>query len=247
MQAQRPSEPPPETRAQPSYVPALGFRWLTRLYDPVVRLTMRDARFKARLVAQAELRAGHRVLDLGCGTGTLTTMLKAACPGAEVAGLDGDRDVLGVARSRAARLGLQVDFWEALAMDPPFGPDSFDRVVSSLLFHHLLPADKRRVLDKVFEMLKPCGELHVADWGRPHGALMRGAFVAVQLLDGFSTTADSVAGLLPAHMSAAGFGSVSETHRQRTVFGTLAFYRAVKLADHAGRAVGRPGEGETAP
>ncbi len=235
------------SRDRAPYVPALGFRWLTRLYDPVVRLTMRDARFKARLVAQAELRAGHRVLDLGCGTGTLTTMLKEACPGAEVAGLDGDREVLGVARSRAARLGLQVDFWEALATDPPFGPDSFDRVVSSLLFHHLLPADKRRVLDKVFEMLKPCGELHVADWGRPHGALMRGAFVAVQLLDGFRTTADSVAGLLPAYMSAVGFASVSETHRQRTVFGTLAFYRAVKPPDLARRGDGEPDTRGDAP
>ncbi len=233
---------PRVSRDQAPYVPALGFRWLTRLYDPVVRLTLRDARFKARLVAQAGLRVGQRVLDLGCGTGSLTTMLKAACPGTEVAGLDGDREVLGVARSRAARLGLQIGFWEALATDPPFGPDSFDRVVSSLLFHHLLPADKRRVLDKVLEKLKPGGELHVADWGRPHGALMRGAFVAVQLLDGFRTTADSVAGLLPAHMSAAGFTSVSETHRQRTVLGTLAFYRAVK-PDLAGR----PGTGGDAP
>ncbi len=234
-------------RAPAPYVPALGFRWLTRLYDPVVQVTMRDARFKARLVAQSDLRAGQRVLDLGCGTGSLTTMLKAACPDAEVAGLDGDREVLGVARSRAARLGLKVDFWEALATDPPFGPDSFDRIVSSLLFHHLLPADKRRVLVKALGMLRPGGELHVADWGRPHGALMRGAFVAVQLLDGFPTTADSVAGLLPAYMSEAGFAPVSETDRQRTVFGTLAFYRAVKRPGLTPRRDGRPDTRGEAP
>lgn len=213
-----------------SYVPALGLRWLTRLYDPVVRLTMRDERFKARLVAQATVQPGQCVLDFGCGTGRLTVMLKKACPGAEVAGLDVGRDVLAVARSRAAAEGLSIDFWEALATDPPFGPDSFDRVLSSLLFHHLRPADKRRALGKVLELLKPGGELHVADWGRPHDALMRAAFVLVQLLDGFDTTGDSVAGLLPDYMRMAGFASVTETRRERTLFGTLAFYRAVKPA-----------------
>lgn len=213
-----------------SYVPALGFRWLTRLYDPVVRLTMRDERFKARLVGQAALHPGQRVLDLGCGTGTLTVMLKKACPGAEVAGLDVDRDVLAVARARAAAEGLDIDFREALATDPPFGADSFDRVLSSLLFHHLRPADKRRALGKVLELLKPGGELHVADWGRPHDALTRVAFFFVQFLDGFETTGDSVAGLLPDYMRAVGFASVTETRRERTLFGTLGFYRAVKLA-----------------
>jgi hypothetical protein len=50
------------------------------------------------------------------------------------------------------------------------------------------------------------------------------------LLDGFETTRDSVAGLLPDYMRAAGFASVTETQRDRTLFGTLAFYRAVKPA-----------------
>jgi len=57
---------------------------------------------------------------------------------------------------------------------------------------------------------------------------MRVAFFSVQVLDGFATTADSVRGLLPAYMEEAGFQHVAETHRERTVFGTLALYRAVK-------------------
>ena len=50
------------------YVPALRFHWLTRFYDPLVRVTLKDERFKALLVAQAAVREGDRVLDLGCGT-----------------------------------------------------------------------------------------------------------------------------------------------------------------------------------
>jgi hypothetical protein len=50
----------------------------------------------------------------------------------------------------------------------------------------------------------------------------------VQVLDGFSTTADSVRGMLPRYMEEAGFQPVEETHRERTVFGSLAVYRALK-------------------
>lgn len=53
------------------YVPALGYPWLTALYDPVVALTTRERTFKERLVAQARLAPGMDMLDLGCGTGTL--------------------------------------------------------------------------------------------------------------------------------------------------------------------------------
>jgi SAM-dependent methyltransferase len=115
-------------------------------------------------------------------------------------------------------------------MAPPLAWRSFDRIVSSLLFHHLVPDDKRQSLREAFELLKPAGVLHVADWGRPHGPLMRVAFLSVQVLDGFSTTADSVRGMLPRYMEEAGFEPVEETHRERTVFGSLAVYRALKRA-----------------
>lgn len=213
-------EPPP-------YIPALGFDWLTRFYDPVLRATLREKKFKRLLVEQARIQAGQDVLDLGCGTATLTIMVKRSCPGARVVGLDGDPKVLAIAREKTAASGVDVELHEGMAFSPPFPPASFDRVVSSLVFHHLTTENKRRTLAAVRHLLRANGELHVADWGRPHNALMRVASLGIRLLDGAETTADNLAGRLAQMMEQAGFASVRETHQEMTMFGTLSLYRAV--------------------
>ena len=84
------------------YIPALRFKWLTPFYDPLLKWGMREENFKRRLVAQANIRPGSRVLDLGCGTGTLTILVKRIIPEAEVTGLDGDPAVLQIAGQKAA-------------------------------------------------------------------------------------------------------------------------------------------------
>ncbi len=206
-------------------MPALGYRWLTKLYDPLVRL-LKEEKFKRLLVEQVALKPGYRVLDLGCGTATLTIMLKRACPAATIVGLDGDADVLAIARRKVVAAQLDIELHQGMAFAPPFEPASFDRVVSSLVFHHLTTADKQRTLAKMRELLRPGGELHIADWGQAQNFQMRVAFLGVQLLDGFDTTTDSVRGRLIPLMQEAGFNSVSETHREMTILGTLALYRA---------------------
>jgi SAM-dependent methyltransferase len=218
----------PARGAREPYVPALRFAWLTRFYDPVLRAALKEERFKRLLVAQAGIEPGRRVLDLGCGTATLTIMAKRACPGARVVGLDGDPAVLAQARAKVAAAGVDVELREGLAFAPPFAPGSFDRVLSSLVLHHLTTEQKRRTLAAVRDLLVPGGELHVADWGRAQNALMRLAFLGVQLLDGLATTADNVAGRLPGLMEEAGFAAVVETHREMTLFGTLGLYRATR-------------------
>ncbi len=208
------------------YVPALGFTALTRFYDPVLRATLREDAFKSALVAQAAVPPGTRVLDLGAGTGTLTLMLKRRTPSADVVGLDGDPAIVARARAKAADADLAVRFDEGSAAALPYSDASFARVVTSLLLHHLAPGDKRRALAEAFRVLVPGGELHVADWGRPQNALMRALFYGVQLLDGFTTTEENVAGMLPTLIREVGFVDVRETRRFATIFGTLALYRA---------------------
>lgn len=208
------------------YIHALRFGALTRLYDPIVAATTRERTFKARLVEQIALQPGQRVLDVGCGTGTLAIMLKQACPQAEVVGIDGDPKVLAIARTKAEKAEVSIEWREALSWSLRVPNASFDHVTSSLLLHHLDYVAKMCTLQSMLRALKPGGTLDIADWGRAQDPLMRVAFVGVQLLDGFATTADNVHGKLPSYMTRVGFADVEETARIRTALGTLSLYRA---------------------
>jgi ubiquinone/menaquinone biosynthesis C-methylase UbiE len=214
------------------FVPAAGVHWLTRFYDPALALLTRERTWRPRLVDQVAAQPEERILDLGCGTGTLTLMIQQACAEAEIIGLDVDRDVLRIARKKAAAASIHVSFWQGRADDqsimPMFRFASFDKIVSSLFFHHLSRDQKLRAFRHARNLLRPGGVVHVADWGRPANPLMRILFFSVQGLDGYSNTSDNVAGRLPEFMREAGFTGVTETHRINTMLGTLCFYRGVR-------------------
>lgn len=208
------------------YIPALGYDALTALYDPVVALTTRERTFKTALINQARIAGGHRVLDLACGTGTMAVWIKARVPGAEVTGIDGDPKVLARARAKAAAAGAAIRFDEGLSYALPYPDKAFDRVLSSLFFHHLSREDKLRTAREVFRVLRPGGEFHVADWGKAANPLMRVLFYAIQILDGFPNTADNVLGRLPEVFRSAGFGDAAVKGEFSTVFGTMILYQA---------------------
>ena len=93
---------------QDEYIPALIYGWLTALYDPLLYWMLRESTFKRCLVEQSGIERGHRVLDLGCGTGTLTLLTKQIHPEAGVVGLDGDPKVLATARAYVTKSGLDI-------------------------------------------------------------------------------------------------------------------------------------------
>lgn len=205
-------------------IPALRFDFLTPLFDPVLRWTMREQVFKRALVEQAGLAENARVLDVGCGTGTLLVELSRRRPGARLTGLDADSRILAIGAAKAVKQRASIQFTRATSTEMPYPSGSFDRVVSSLFFHHLDRTAKMATLREIHRVLAPDGELHIADFGKASGHLARLAFYQVQWLDGFATTRDSVEGLLPEFCFQAGFSRAAETRRFDTLFGTLALY-----------------------
>lgn len=209
-----------------SFVPALGLDWLTRFYDPLLRLTLREDAMRRRLVEQARIAAGMDVLDLGCGTGTQAILIARLVPGARVHGLDVDPNVLAIAREKIAAAGVAVALHEGSAAEPPLPPASFDRVVTTLMLHHLTTDEKRRTLASVRRLLRPGGELHVADFGAPSNALMWLVSQGIRWLDGSDRTEINLTGRLPQLVREAGLPSVEDHGTAMTPFGTLAFFSA---------------------
>ncbi|MEO8649370.1 MAG: class I SAM-dependent methyltransferase [Acidobacteriota bacterium] len=207
------------------YIPALSYDWLTSLYDPVVALTTRENTFKKALIEQARIEGDHSVLDLACGTATLSIMLKQRQPRARVIGVDGDARILRIAKTKVRRAQVEIQFDVGMSFDLPYKDESFERVISSLFFHHLTRENKSKTLREVIRVLKPNGQFHVADWGRPTTWLMRRSSYLIQLLDGFETTADSFKGLLPKLMADAGFASIEETNHFNSLFGTIRLHK----------------------
>jgi ubiquinone/menaquinone biosynthesis C-methylase UbiE len=209
-------------------MPALRFHWLTPYYDAIAGATIRERSFKQALIKQAHLEPGQQILDLASGTGTLAIWIKQHQPQARVIGVDADAAILSIAIHKAQQANVSVQFDRAMSCNLPYPAEHFDRVVSSLFFHHLSWEGKERTAQEVFRVLKPGSELHVADWGRATNSLMRGVFLLEQLFDGFKNTQDNVSGKLPALFEQAGFIEVAQRQTFDTVFGTMALYSAIK-------------------
>ncbi|CAN5235991.1 hypothetical protein BH20ACT20_BH20ACT20_02570 [soil metagenome] len=205
--------------AEGRYVPANGRFLPTALYDRSIAITMREGAWRPRLVRDVLNGDPREVLDLGCGTGTLAIAMARAAGRARITGIDGDAEILDIARRKEGSEG--IDFVTGLADALPFDDGSFDRVVCSLLLHHLEPAVKRAALAEARRVLRRGGRLHVADFGRSHDPLMRILFAGLQVLDGFANTADHPAGRLPAKIETAGFHSVERTLALRTAWGSF--------------------------
>lgn len=214
--------------ARRDFVPALRFPFLTPWYDGLVALTVRESRMKAALLTLADVAPGERVLDLGCGTGTLLLHLASRVPGARLVGVDADPAMLRQAQAKAASAGILLDLAPAWADALPFTDAAFDVVLSSLFFHHLQQADKVRSLREVWRVLRPGGRVLIADFGRPASWLGRAAFHMVRLLDGYANTRDHMEGRIPAFMQEAGFADVSTLDNLSVPVGRIGLYRGFR-------------------
>ncbi len=105
----------------------------------------------------------RRILDLGCGTGSTTLMLKEAFPQAEVVGLDLSPYMLVMADHKAKAIRLDVQWHHGKAEETGFPDASFDLVTASLLFHETPPIVTQSILRECFRLLTAGGEVLILD------------------------------------------------------------------------------------
>ncbi len=205
-----------------TYIPAAGHHWFLPLYDPIVKLLGGDPARRA-LVDQAGIRPSHRVPDIGCGTGTLVTLIKRLHPDVDVVGLDPDPKALARGRRKAERAAVSIQFDQGFSDELPYPEASFDRVFPSFMFHHLRPDEKEKTLREVRRVLKLGGFLHMLDFGgpdsSPNGLLAR-------LLHASHRLRDNVEGRILTLMIQAGLADPKKVSQRALLFGRIAYYQA---------------------
>lgn len=218
---------------QANYTPPAGYSFLTPLYDIGVRLTTREVKWRKTLVGLITPNDNDVLLDVGAGTGSLAPLMAQANPAITYLGIDPDENAIEIARAKAQRAGIDVEFKRTMMSADAVADWPAPNIATLCLVLHQVPlAEKRRLLSEVHSVLEPGGRLFVADYGEQTSWLMRKLFRAtIQQLDGIADTQPNADGLLIPLMSRAGFAEVRELRKFNTITGSISIISAMKRAE----------------
>jgi ubiquinone/menaquinone biosynthesis C-methylase UbiE len=207
------------------YLPAAGHDALLPGYDLLTRLFGFN-RVHETLIAQAELADGHRVLEIGCGTGNLAIRAKKTHPAVSVVGSDPDPLALSRAQRKAAQLN-GIRFERGYAQRLPYADGEFDRVLSSMMLHHLDDDAKSAAAAEVFRVLRPGGRLHLVDMG---GDMTARDGLSARLVMHSRHAAGNLGDAIPRLLRAAGLDCTEVATQRHRFVGRLTYYRARRPA-----------------
>ncbi|WP_372865182.1 class I SAM-dependent methyltransferase [Spongiibacter sp.] len=212
------------------FTPALAYAALTPLYDPVLRLLTRELVWRSAVLRHLDARAGERILDVGCGTASLLLQLASQCADLELHGIDPDEAVLAIAQRKAQQAGATVVLHRGFVSPAQCASlGRFSKVVSTLVLHQTPLAEKRNILQSMYQLLDGGGRLCIADYGQQRSWVMKALFrCTVQLLDGYRDTQPNAEGCLPQLMASLGFVDIDEVEVVASATGTISIYTARK-------------------
>jgi ubiquinone/menaquinone biosynthesis C-methylase UbiE len=184
---------------------------------------MSALRMRKDLLGQMGDVNGKRVLDVGCGTGTLDILVKQKYPASDVVGLDGDSRILEVARSKVKEHGFEIQFEQGMSFDLPYPDESFDVVLTSLMLHHLSRDDKQKTAAEMCRVLRRGGRLFGMDFTESRSFVGRAIRPLTRRLE---RVADNLDGFLPVMFEKAGFRNYEEIRRY--FFGSISLFQGSK-------------------
>ncbi|MCC0179545.1 class I SAM-dependent methyltransferase [Waterburya agarophytonicola K14] len=174
-------------------------------YDPVTQYALPpNETWNREAVIKAVTGNPSKIIDLGCGTGSTTMLLKQAFPSAEVTGLDLSPQMLVMAEYKATQAGLDIQWLHGLAEATNLADGEFDLVTASLLFHETPVKIARSILEEAYRLLSPGGQIIILDG---HQKTLRQTTWLTEIFEEPYIN-DYAAGSLDAWLGAAGFHEV---------------------------------------
>lgn len=195
---------------QPDYapVPPAGFSVLTRFYDVLCSIFGFGGGLKRKALAIAAIRDGETVLDIGCGTGVFLKMAAKRISSARFIGVDPDADALRIAEKRLRKYESIVVLKKGFAEELPIESGSVDVCVSSLAFHHMPDAAKKKAVAEIFRVLRPGGRVLIADFGKAEST-SRFIVSILTVIENTEYLKGNFEGLIPQLLTEAGFRDVA--------------------------------------
>ncbi|MBW1677617.1 MAG: class I SAM-dependent methyltransferase [Deltaproteobacteria bacterium] len=129
----------------------------------------------------ATLTAGDRILDLCCGTGTLTAVIARQRFTRRLIGVDISESIIEIARIKAHH--IPATFLRASADNLPFNSSQFDNCFISFGLHHMSKYERQKTLAEIHRTLAPKGAIYIIDYNLPKKGLRRLAAITFTKLD----------------------------------------------------------------
>ncbi len=213
-----------------AYKPPLRYKVLTPLYDFTIAYLTREKTWRNAFINEISPSPTDRIIDIGCGTGSLAVAILKREPRTDYLGIDPDADALSRARAKIIGAGLkarmELGFFSANGLPEDSTPN---KVISSLVLHQVPLGGKKQIITDMFRVLASGGKVHIADYGYQKPGLMRLLFrITVQALDGVADTQPNAEGIIPKLLEQTGFTDVCEVSRIPTLTGTISIYSGEK-------------------
>jgi len=189
------------------FIPAMTYEFLTPYYDSILNIIGFGHKQREKIVRLLGLKNRDKLLDVGCGTGSLLIVAKKLYPEITAVGVDIDEKILKIAKNKTQKENLKIEFIKTSADKLLFDDSSFDVVISSLVFHHLPLDVKKKTIGEIKRILKKDGQFLLVDFGKTDNPWINIFYQIVKFLriEEATTLKDNVDGKLPILLKQFGF------------------------------------------
>lgn len=199
-----------------------GWSIFTPFYDLIMKAWGFDYQYHQIIITLSGIKNSDCILDLGCGSGSLSTAIADYYSNCKITGIDPDPKILEMARKKSDK--RSINFIQAVGENLPFADQSFDIAVSSLTFHHLPLFAKEKTISEVFRVLKKGGSFLVADFGIPQNLYWKTMLMSVGLFENYHYLKDNLEGKIPKLLETGKF----KIQKIDTTYHGVEFIRATK-------------------